>query len=121
MAIFKPNTPISTDTPTIEVEELPPGKHRFQLVVEDSAGLRSAPDIVVVTVGREAVPKIAGISPTNSQQGIEVEAVITGENLQDAKEVIFSGEGIKAKILTGGTAEKIPVVLMIDDGAPAGS
>lgn len=121
MAVFTPNKPISTDTPTIEVEGLQPGKHRFQLVVEDSAGLRSTPAIVVVAVGKEAGPKIAGISPTNGQQDIRVEAVITGESLQDAREVIFGGEGIKAEILPGGTAERIPVDLMIDRGAPVGS
>ena len=50
MPIFKPNVPITTDTPTIEVEELPPGRHRFQLVVVDDSGNQSQPDTAIVTV-----------------------------------------------------------------------
>jgi serine/threonine-protein kinase len=48
--VFKANVPITTDTPNIEVDKLPPGRHRFQLVVEDDSGNRSQPDTVVVLV-----------------------------------------------------------------------
>ncbi|MCA1568395.1 MAG: PASTA domain-containing protein [Acidobacteria bacterium] len=50
MPVFNANVPITTDAPTIEVEALPPGRHRFQLVVVDDSGNRSQPDAVVVTV-----------------------------------------------------------------------
>jgi Bacterial Ig-like domain (group 2) len=41
--------PFETDQPEFEVT-LPVGRHVLELVVEDSAGLRSAPDTVVITV-----------------------------------------------------------------------
>ena len=50
MPVFKANVPITTDTPTIEVEGVPPGAHRFQLIVVDDSGNRSQPDTAVVTV-----------------------------------------------------------------------
>lgn len=50
MPTFTPNKPIETRTPTIEVEGLPLGQHRFQLVVEDESGNKSAASIGVVTI-----------------------------------------------------------------------
>jgi hypothetical protein len=51
MARFLPNRPITTGEPTIVVDAgLPSGRHRFRLEVIDSAGLRSTPSDVVVTV-----------------------------------------------------------------------
>ncbi len=61
MADFVINTDITTDTPTIEVtvnpdRPLPTGRHRFRLIVVDSAGRRSAPVEAVVTVSRVLTP-----------------------------------------------------------------
>jgi hypothetical protein len=50
--------PIETDQPVIEVT-LPVGRHVLELVVEDSAGLRSAPDTVVITVQRADAVAVA--------------------------------------------------------------
>lgn len=51
MAVLPINRPITTSQATILVDAgLPPGKHRFRLEVIDSAGLRSAPAEVVVTI-----------------------------------------------------------------------
>ena len=51
MAKFEINLPVVTDKPVVVVDaDLPPGRHRFQLVVEDQAGNASAPDVVEVTV-----------------------------------------------------------------------
>ena len=50
--------PIETDQPVIEVT-LPVGRHILELVVEDSAGLRSAPDTVVITVQRADAVAVA--------------------------------------------------------------
>ena len=50
MASFTVNTPISTDTPTITVEGLLPGAHRFQLVVKDESGNLSQAATVDVKV-----------------------------------------------------------------------
>ena len=49
MAYTIDDFPIETEQPEIEVT-LPLGRHVLELVVEDSAGLRSAPDTVVITV-----------------------------------------------------------------------
>src|SRR5689334_1287692 len=53
MARFAVRTPITTRESTITVDEgLAIGRHRFRLEVIDSAGLRSAPDEIVVEVQR---------------------------------------------------------------------
>lgn len=59
MVAFAIGQPITTDVPGIEVDGLPAGSHRFQLVVVDNAGLRSKPDQVVVLVrGRIVLPPV---------------------------------------------------------------
>lgn len=55
MAEFQINQPIKTEEPTIEVSitarnPLPPGRHKFRLVVVDDSGNESAPDEVEVVV-----------------------------------------------------------------------
>lgn len=55
MARFDLNQPIRTEESTIAVDAgLPIGPHLFRLEVIDSAGLRSEPSEVVVTVTRAA-------------------------------------------------------------------
>jgi hypothetical protein len=57
MARFVLNQTIETAEPTIAVDAgLPPGRHRFQLVVIDDAGRRSRPVEAIVEVQREVVP-----------------------------------------------------------------
>lgn len=61
MPDFQPGVPLETDVPTILVEvqqgkTLPPGRHTFQLVVEDSDGLQSAADSVDVIVRDDRIP-----------------------------------------------------------------
>ena len=59
MAAFTIGRPITTTARTITVDAgLPVGSHRFQLVVVDSAGNRSRPDVAVVTVQRVVTPPI---------------------------------------------------------------
>ena len=50
MTAFAPGKPVTTDTPTVAVDALPPGRHTFTLVVVNAAGVRSAPATAVVTV-----------------------------------------------------------------------
>ena len=53
MAKFEPNTPIVTREPSIVVDAgLPPGEYRFQLIVQDNEGRRSAADVQIVRVVR---------------------------------------------------------------------
>ena len=59
MVAFTIGKPITTDVAGIEVDGLPAGSHRFQLVVEDNDGLRSQPDQIVVLVrGRVVLPPV---------------------------------------------------------------
>ena len=63
MAITK--FPIDTEEPRVNVT-LPVGEHVLELVVEDSAGIRSEPDRVTITVEREQPPaRIEGIRPSS--------------------------------------------------------
>jgi hypothetical protein len=56
MARFVLNQTIETAEPTIAVDAgLPPGRHRFQLVVIDDAGRRSRPVEAIVEIQREIV------------------------------------------------------------------
>ncbi len=55
MAKFTVNVPVETNTPNVVVDAdpqatLPPGRHRFSLVVVDDSGNESAPDTVDVIV-----------------------------------------------------------------------
>lgn len=64
---FAPNRPITTHEPVVVVDAgLPPGSHRFSLVVVDSEGRASAPDEVVVTVRRHA--DRPGVSDVQTQR-----------------------------------------------------
>jgi hypothetical protein len=61
MARLPINQTIETREPVIEVDAgLDPGPHRFQLVVFDAAGNRSAPDVATVEVRRGTVPTPPG-------------------------------------------------------------
>lgn len=68
MPKFTPKIPVVTATPVVEVEGLPAGQHRFQLVVEDESGNRSQPSFGVVTVVRPLIfgrPRIGAIDLTD--------------------------------------------------------
>lgn len=74
MAIFKPNTPIETTEPVIEVtmnsqDTLPPGVYRFQLVVVDSGGNASKPDIVEVIIADTKKPTAVLDAPKKVEIG----------------------------------------------------
>jgi len=53
---FQPNVPITIATPAVVVDAgLPAGTHRFQLVVVNSRGQRSAPATVDVIIEKPTV------------------------------------------------------------------
>ena len=119
--------PIETSEPTIEVT-LPPGRHVFELVVEDSAGLKSLPDRVTVVIQKEPVPLpiISDIRPRFGVRGETGEATISGMNLFDPYEVKFLRDGqatagVEAKIVTGGAETTLPVVIAVKANAALGS
>jgi eukaryotic-like serine/threonine-protein kinase len=68
MPIFTVNVPIETEIPQVEVLRLPPGQHRFQLVVEDESGNRSRPDTARVTV---AAPNNLVVVPSVVQRRLD--------------------------------------------------
>lgn len=118
--------PIEVNNPKIDVT-LPEGTHVFELVVEDSAGLKSNPDRVIITVKREEVPepKITGITRGFGLRGETVEAVIRGEYLLDAHEVKFWRDSkedprVKATIQSGGTATELPIAVRVMGNAAFG-
>ena len=70
MAEFQTGVPIETTEPTIEVtvapdRPLPPGQHRFRLVVIDQDGLSSVPAEVLVVVRDDRAPTAVLTAPAN--------------------------------------------------------
>jgi hypothetical protein len=70
MANFVLNTPIETDTPTIEVtvaqaSPLRVGRHRYQLIVVDDSGNESAADVVDVRVVDDQRPTAVLSAPAS--------------------------------------------------------
>ena len=61
MATFLPGRSITTEQPFIEVDPgLSVGRHRFQLVVVDAQGNRSAPAEQIVQVVQSPIPPVVG-------------------------------------------------------------
>ena len=104
--------PIETDQPVIEVT-LPVGRHVLELVVEDSAGLRSAPDTVVITVQRAdavavAVAPVTAALLAGAQQ--QFAAAVTGSSntaviwsVQESGGGTVSASGLYTAPATAGT------------------
>ena len=74
MAEFILNQNVETDTPTVEVTisanaPLPLGRHRFQLIVLDDSGNRSAPDTVTVIVADQENPTAVVRAPSTVALG----------------------------------------------------
>ncbi len=113
--------PLETDQPKIKVT-LPPGRHVLELVVEDSAGLRSKPDTVIITVHEELpLPEIEGISPASGIAGRSVRAEIKGSHLKGATSVRFEGDGVTARILSSTDPEQLEVQVDIAADATPGT
>lgn len=66
MPVLRRHQPVSSSKPRLVVQnKLPPGRHRFALVVVDEHGRESAPDICEVTVQpRKRIPRrVPGAKP----------------------------------------------------------
>jgi hypothetical protein len=62
MAKFEVRRPLTTREPTVVVDGgLPVGVHRFELIVVNAAGVKSAPDQVLVQI--QAVTPLSPVSP----------------------------------------------------------
>ena len=61
MVAFVPGRAVTTRVPAVLVDPgLPAGLHRFQLVVIDTAGLRSRPDVALVRIAAGVLGPLAG-------------------------------------------------------------
>lgn len=74
MAEFIINKEIETEKPTVEVtltpeNALPPGNHRFSLVVVDDSGNKSTADVVTVFVADTGAPNARLNAPTTVDSG----------------------------------------------------
>ncbi|MEP6919748.1 MAG: hypothetical protein ABI967_01395 [bacterium] len=74
MAEFRPGQAVQTETPEIEVTvtataPLPPGRHHFQLVVEDDSGNRSEPSVTEVIVRDTTKPTAVIDGPREVEVG----------------------------------------------------
>ncbi len=93
MAYTLSDFPLSTEEARIDVN-LPVGTHVLELVVEDSAGLRSLPDTVIITVEPAEVPSasITAIEPLSALKGTTFDLTIRGTGLAQASSVVFYTE-----------------------------
>jgi len=74
MAIFVPGQEVQTSDSSVEVtvtptSALPPGRHRFQLVVVDDSGNQSEPSIVEVIVVDDKKPTAVIDAPARVSAG----------------------------------------------------
>jgi hypothetical protein len=68
---FEPNRPFESPEPTVDVDAgLPPGSHRFRLVVFNRRGQPSQPSEVVVTIERFGPTIPSGIPRPGPNGGV---------------------------------------------------
>jgi hypothetical protein len=87
MAEFKPNVPIPSTNPVIEVtvaaaSPMRVGRHVFRLEVEDDSGNKSKPDDVVVIVADQSAPTAVLAAPKSVAFGQSF--TLSGEKSFDA-------------------------------------
>jgi N-acetylneuraminic acid mutarotase len=87
-----------------------------------SVGILST--VEVLDTSTDPQPTISSISQTSGTQGTTINATITGTNLTGATSIVFTslftGTGVSAAILPGGTATSLPVQITITNGATTG-
>jgi hypothetical protein len=69
----------------------------------------------------QSTPTIAALYPNAGATSGSVSALIRGINLANASSVTFSGTGVSAAILSGGTSTAIPIAISIAANASVGS
>ena len=96
--------------------EAPIGQYGFQVVAPK--GIADSRDF---SVSFQVVPEIARISPPSSPPGRTLMASIIGRGLAGVTAAQFSGIGISARVLPGGSHSVVRVELTISQNAPLGS
>ncbi len=72
------------------------------------------------TINPTNVPRPTNVNPISAAQGAAISATITGVNLSGATAVSFSGSGIVASVVSGGTSTSLPVTITVDPLADFG-
>ncbi len=86
MAVFVPGQEVQTSESSVEVtvtptSALPPGRHRFQLIVVDDAGNQSEPAVVEVIVVDDKKPTAVIDAPARVSAGASFK--LTGARSSD--------------------------------------
>jgi hypothetical protein len=76
--------------------------------------------VQVLDTSTDPQPATSSISQTSGAQGATINATISGTNLTGATSIVFTGTGVSATILFGGTATSVPVQITIGSGAATG-
>lgn len=111
MAVMTPGVPVVGSDPTLSVEGLAAGVHRFRLEVEDEAGNRSVADerevLVRAPVPVEPVlPVITSLQPGWGNWGDAVQIVGTGfDPVPDKNQPVFSAAVAAAVASTSSTTQ----------------
>jgi hypothetical protein len=81
-----------------------------------------AVDTVIVAVIRcgLSIPSITAINPVSGAPGTSFDATITGTNLTNASAVTFSGSGVTATVVPGGTSNSLPISISVSPNAAPG-
>jgi hypothetical protein len=87
-----------------------------------SWGIGGIPYVVasgVLSVG--VSPLIASINPVEAQQGLAVDAVISGARLAGADSIVFESSGINASLSGSGSDTSLPVHIVVSAAQPTGT
>jgi YD repeat-containing protein len=111
----QPATVLSATTTAI-VATVPATATTGPVTVTAANGTAASPQPFTVLV-----PRVTGIDPVRVAQGTTTFAVISGTSLSRATAVQFAQAGLSARLLSGATAERLPIHLTVAATVPAGS
>ena len=75
---------------------------------------------LIGSIARAASPSLASVRPVGGQRGTEVEVVLAGDRLGDARELLFYEAGIATKKLEVVDAKQVKATLQIATDCPLG-
>jgi YD repeat-containing protein len=111
----QPATVLSATTTSI-VATVPATATTGPVTVTNANGTATSPQAFTVLV-----PQVTGIDPVRVAQGTTTFAVISGASLSRATAVQFAQTGLSARLLSGATADRLPVHLTVAATVPVGS
>jgi len=111
MAVFTPGVPVASSEPTISVEGLAAGTHRFRLEVQDEAGNRSVADerVVLVRTSVPVNPVITSVQPGWGDWGDAVRIVGSGFDPQPANNQPVFSSGLAAAAASSSSTTQLDV------------